>query len=327
MDLSLISAESQRSKSRGEKHLVTFRIGDVSLGLPVRQISGFIELVPVTPVPLAPSFVAGVFEWRGQTVTQIDLAERLGLSGVGTGHGQIVLIVAADEDVYGFPVDSVQAFLTTDEGTMNKPSESEAKQYGLLCTDVFHYREARYPVLKPRRIGSTDDSGIPDKHHNQVPDIRESTASSSVPKLRLVSSNLPPMAAETNSSKETNNHALLHDLGGRDGIRRLADGIAFRILDDDSLNPFLGTLDAQQLPDLIARYLTGLVVGQSDNEVAPIVIRLLAGDVRSPQHAEKSLAHIGNALFTAGFSTGVTDEVLHRLESALAASSNRPSGH
>ncbi|MEQ9491873.1 MAG: chemotaxis protein CheW [Alphaproteobacteria bacterium] len=326
MDLSLISAESQRTKSQGEKHLVTFRVGDVHLGLPVRQVAGFIESVPVTPVPLAPSFVTGIFEWRGQTVTQIDLAHRLGLSVGDAEAGRIVLIVTSDDDIYGFPVEAVSAFLAADEGRMGKPSEIESGRLGSFCSDVFHHREARYPVLNPGRLAGTDGSGLSEEHREQVSDSREDSESPAGPKLRLVSSNLPPIAMQETGDKKPGSAALLDDLGGQDGIRRLADGIALGILDDDFLNPYLGTLDAQQLPDLIARYLIGLFGGPSDSETMRIMTRLFAGDGKNPDHADKSLAHIGNALFSADIQTGVTDGVLHRLETAWTTFFSRPSG-
>lgn len=326
MDLSLISAESQRSKSRGERHLLTFRIGEVSFGLPVSQVAGLIEPVPVTPVPLAPSFVTGIFEWRGRTVTQIDLAHRLDLSGSGAEAGRVVLVVTSDEDVYGFPVEAVSAFLAVDEGRIGKPSEIEIGRLSSFCSDVFHHREARYPVLDVGLVTRTD---VPDvTEDRQIQDVasEEDYATPSGPNLRLVSTNLPSMAMPSDSDEKPDGATLLEELGGQDGIRRLADGIALRILDDDALNPYLGTLDAQQLPDLIARYLTGVFGGPSDSEVMRIMTRLLAGDGKNPGHADKSLAHIGNALFSARIHNGATDEVLHRLESAWTTILSRPSG-
>lgn len=321
MDLSLISNDGQPSTSQGETQVVAFTLCGRTFGLPVSRVIGFIEPAPVTPVPLAPSFVVGIFDWCGQTATLVDLACRLGLSPDVSSNDRIFLLVSAGDAVMALQANTVSGLLSVEQGRMERPSAPEIQEFGSYCSDVFHHRGKAYPVLDPDRIaGAGPVTANP----------AEDDASAPAPRLRLVSSSVPPMAMQQRKPESgmSDELSLFHALGGADGIRRLAEGIAFRILDDDSLNPYLGTLDAQQLPGLIDTYLTGLVTGRADKARAndAIVTRVLTGGGSHDAHHEKSLAHIGNALFSAACPIDVTDELLHRLETEWAMADEPQAG-
>ncbi len=57
----------------------TFFYNDHLFGLPIDEVIEINRALDVTPVPLAPDYVAGVVNLRGQILTAINLAKRLGL--------------------------------------------------------------------------------------------------------------------------------------------------------------------------------------------------------------------------------------------------------
>jgi len=59
---------------------VTFYFGEHFFGLPIEEVIEINRMLDITPVPLAPDYVAGVVNLRGQILTAINLAARIGLT-------------------------------------------------------------------------------------------------------------------------------------------------------------------------------------------------------------------------------------------------------
>ena len=103
----------------------TFYLGERRFGLPILSVRELIRVCDITPVPLAPQHVRGLINLRGQIVTILDLAVRLGLKERSDAKESHVVILksgespasarerpgdeggAAGEDMAGFLVDAV----------------------------------------------------------------------------------------------------------------------------------------------------------------------------------------------------------------------------
>ena len=59
--------------------LCTFLLGGRRFGVPAADVREVVRFAPPTPVPLAPAWVAGVADVRGEILAAIDVAARLGL--------------------------------------------------------------------------------------------------------------------------------------------------------------------------------------------------------------------------------------------------------
>jgi len=56
----------------------TFELGPLLLGVEARRVQEVLRFQLVTPVPMAPDFVRGLMNLRGQIVLVVDLCKRLG---------------------------------------------------------------------------------------------------------------------------------------------------------------------------------------------------------------------------------------------------------
>lgn len=56
----------------------TFELGPLLLGVEARSVQEVLRFQPITPVPLAPTFVRGLMNLRGQIVLVVDLCKRMG---------------------------------------------------------------------------------------------------------------------------------------------------------------------------------------------------------------------------------------------------------
>jgi len=65
---------------RDSKQFSTFFIGDSLFGIDVMQVQEVTKTLPVTQIPLAPTFVKGLMNLRGQLATAIELRNLFELS-------------------------------------------------------------------------------------------------------------------------------------------------------------------------------------------------------------------------------------------------------
>jgi purine-binding chemotaxis protein CheW len=73
--------------------LATFQVGEAICGMEILQIQEINKVTQMTRVPQAPEDVLGILNLRGQIVTVIDLARRLGLGTMEPPSQARVIIV------------------------------------------------------------------------------------------------------------------------------------------------------------------------------------------------------------------------------------------
>jgi len=73
--------------------LATFQVGEALCGMEIRQIQEINKLSQLTRAPQAPADVLGILNLRGQIVTVLDLARRLGLGSTEPDPQCRVIIV------------------------------------------------------------------------------------------------------------------------------------------------------------------------------------------------------------------------------------------
>ncbi len=102
---------------------VTFYYGKHFFGLPIDDVIEINRMLDVTPVPMAPDYVSGVVNLRGQILTAINLAKRIGLATTeasdddGKEHNNVImgnreepvsLLVESIGDVMTIPNDEIE---------------------------------------------------------------------------------------------------------------------------------------------------------------------------------------------------------------------------
>jgi len=112
--------ESVSDKSpRKNIELATFYVGKALCGMDILQIKEINKLMDRTTVPQAPDYVLGILNLRGQIVTIIDLAKKLGLGTdeklvdprniiVNSHDGSAGILVSRIGDVYEMPADKME---------------------------------------------------------------------------------------------------------------------------------------------------------------------------------------------------------------------------
>jgi len=94
--------------------LATFFVGEALCGMEIQQIQEINKLTLMTRVPQAPDDVLGILNLRGQIVTVIDLARRLGLGTTAITPQVRIIIVNTVGGKVGILVKQISDVVTVD---------------------------------------------------------------------------------------------------------------------------------------------------------------------------------------------------------------------
>jgi purine-binding chemotaxis protein CheW len=108
-------------KSQSFIELTTFNIGDACCGINILSVQEINTLTQVTPVPLAPEYVKGILNLRGQIITVMDVGKRLGLPSHCETKHQRNIVVCCKNEFIGLLVDSIGDMFRTERKNIEKP--------------------------------------------------------------------------------------------------------------------------------------------------------------------------------------------------------------
>lgn len=140
----------------GSKDFVTIRLAGQLLGIPVLAVQDVIKLQNVTPVPLAPSWVAGVLNLRGRIVTAIDLRDRLGMPKRMQGEKAMSVVVDFKGESYSLIIDSVGEVLSLPDSLFEKNPVTLDQRWREVSDGIYRLDDELLVVLDVRRVLDID---------------------------------------------------------------------------------------------------------------------------------------------------------------------------
>ncbi len=147
----LVAAESHELTTMGEEQLVTMLVDDQLFGIPILKVQDIVEPQQITPVPLAPSAIAGVLNLRGRIVTVIDLRELLGATAPEP-EKQMSVTVEHRGDLYTLLVDSIGDVRSMPRRELDKPPSTLNENMRRLCSGIIRMEDTLLVVLDVERI-------------------------------------------------------------------------------------------------------------------------------------------------------------------------------
>ena len=148
----------------------TFRLEDRMFGQSIPMVREIIRCYTITPVPHARPHVRGLINLRGQVVTILDLAVRLGMPQreiQDTSH--IIILKTSAElasmqsrgegkglqtatDMVGFLVDAIGDVVEADEGKVEPPSANVTENEGRFLSGVIKTEAGLLVLLDIKEI-------------------------------------------------------------------------------------------------------------------------------------------------------------------------------
>src|SRR5579863_7315610 len=129
-----------------ELHIVAFKVGCESYGVPITSLHEIVRVPEITAVPDAPDYVEGVINLRGKIVSVLDLRKRLGEITVAPSKRNRILVVEHRGRLCGLIVDSASDVLKIPTADID-PSPTEFVDGGLNCVTGLGKYQGRLIVL------------------------------------------------------------------------------------------------------------------------------------------------------------------------------------
>lgn len=138
----------------GIRQFVTFRMAGQLYGLDVREVREVQRRIGWTPAPLAPAYVRGVMNLRGQVVTVMDLARRLELrDAIDPSEAHCLILQAAP---VGLLVRQAGDVVAVAEDRLEPPPPHRRGRVGEFVEAVAEQDDGVLTVLSVSRIVRRD---------------------------------------------------------------------------------------------------------------------------------------------------------------------------
>jgi purine-binding chemotaxis protein CheW len=102
-----MNAETKQRDFSDSDTWATFFLAGEMFALPVEDVQEVLMDQPLTPVPLAPEYIRGLLNLRGQIMPAIDLRRRLDFSARADGKSGSILVVKTSTQLISVLVDQI----------------------------------------------------------------------------------------------------------------------------------------------------------------------------------------------------------------------------
>ena len=144
-------SSNPNSNSRGTELLTTFWVGDDLFGIEVMRVQEVTGPPVVVPVPLAPEFVRGLINLRGQLATSFGLRELFGLLSV-TQVPQMSVVCRMDGNLVSLMVDSIGDVVEAEPRSFELPPASMAPEVRKFVKGIYKMNGSLLSVLDLDRL-------------------------------------------------------------------------------------------------------------------------------------------------------------------------------
>ncbi|MCU0708296.1 MAG: chemotaxis protein CheW [Pirellula sp.] len=134
---------------------VTFRCGDSLFGIDIGCVQEINRCLSLTSIPLAPPFVRGVANLRGDVVTMLDLRILMEQPRVESNIHQRSLILHSDGETFGLWVDSVSDIVEIDSDDIVSPPSNIEPSVARLVLGVYSHDSRLILLLDPDALFAT----------------------------------------------------------------------------------------------------------------------------------------------------------------------------
>lgn len=143
------------------KHFMTFRIGAELFAVNVFHVREVLDLLPVTRVPQAPSYMRGVVNVRGRAVPVVNLRGKFGLPDApDTVYTRIVVLeleLHGEACIIGAQADSVHEVIELEARQIEPPPRLAARWQSELILGLARRGDDFVLVLDMNRVFEADE--------------------------------------------------------------------------------------------------------------------------------------------------------------------------
>jgi purine-binding chemotaxis protein CheW len=130
----------------------TFTVSGRLYGMDVMKVQEITKTLPMTKVPLAPDYVYGLINLRGQISTAVGLRELFGIKGE-TPLEQMNVVCKIQDVLISFLVDQIGDVVDLDETAFEEPPDTISESMSRFLDGVYKMPGQLLSVISVDKIG------------------------------------------------------------------------------------------------------------------------------------------------------------------------------
>lgn len=141
---------------------LTFRLGEEIFAASVGNVLNILEVLKITKVPMAPEYMKGVINLRGEVLPVVDVKVKFGMEETTfTGNTCILVLIIESIDGQtihlGALVDSVQEVLEIETSSILPPPSIGSAYHSDFITGIVSHEGNFIMILDVEKIFTTDE--------------------------------------------------------------------------------------------------------------------------------------------------------------------------
>lgn len=124
--------------------IVVFKLGDEHFAVETDRVQSINDIMGITRVPKAPSYIKGLINLRGSIKSLVDINLLLDVTP-GTEQNNIIILTVEDEEI-GISVDEVEEVLDIDEKDIQKLEKGTEKDQSYI-KGILNYEEKLLTII------------------------------------------------------------------------------------------------------------------------------------------------------------------------------------
>ncbi len=144
--------------ANGKQDFVTIYLAGQLLGIPVLAVHDVLNAQKITPIPLAPDWVAGVLNLRGKIVTAISLRRRLNLPARKPDEKSMSVVIEHNDEPYSLQIDKVGEVLSLDDSLFEKNPNTLDACWREVSRGIYRLEDTLMAVLDVDKLLETTNA-------------------------------------------------------------------------------------------------------------------------------------------------------------------------
>ena len=124
--------------------IVVFKLGDEHFAVETERVQSINDIMGITRVPKAPSYIKGLINLRGSIKSLVDINLLLDVTP-GTEQNNIIILTIEDEEI-GITVDEVEEVLDIDEKNIQKLANDNNKSRNYI-KGIINYEDKLLTII------------------------------------------------------------------------------------------------------------------------------------------------------------------------------------
>jgi purine-binding chemotaxis protein CheW len=133
-------------------HIVGFRVGAETFGVPITCVHEIVRVPEITSVPDAPQFVEGIINLRGKIVSVVDLRKRFGETQIQPNKKNRVIVVESEGKLVGLIVDAASEVMKIPHAEIEAPPHVTADSDSGYVTGVGKLKDRLVILVDLNRV-------------------------------------------------------------------------------------------------------------------------------------------------------------------------------